>query len=323
MRLHEDPVAFRDAVSIAANQLMLSEIYVEKDYWVTLALHQIFTSPASEFAVFKGGTALAKCFHIINRFSEDIDIVVLRDQSLSANQLKQRLKSISNLVAGVLPEIQLAGITNKKGMIRKTAHSYTRQFEGDFGQVRDMVIVESSWLGSAEPVMWGTVSSFIYEMMEAGAQSALAAKYGLLPFEVRVLASTRTFCEKVMSLVRFSHTENSVENLKNKIRHIYDLHQLLTQGEIADFFKTDQFDEMLHKVARDDEVSFKNNKAWLYLHPGDASIFADRERIWREIKPTYMGTFKRMVYGEAPSEGQVFNSLCQIAERLSGVTWSM
>jgi len=224
MRLHEQPVAFRDAVAITADRLKLPEIYVEKDYWVTLALHRIFTSPISEFAVFKGGTALAKCFTFINRFSEDIDIVVMRDPSLSANQLKQRLKAISNLAAEVLPEIQVAGITNKKGMIRKTAHSYARQFEGDFGQVRDTVIVESTWLGSPEPILRGTVSSFIYEMMEAAGQGALAVEYGLLPFKVNVLAPTRTFCEKVMSLVRFSHTEKPVEDLRNKIRHIYDLH---------------------------------------------------------------------------------------------------
>lgn len=46
----------------------------------------------AEFTVFKGGTALSKCFNFINRFSEDIDLVVLKDASLSPNQLKERLK---------------------------------------------------------------------------------------------------------------------------------------------------------------------------------------------------------------------------------------
>lgn len=75
---------------------------------MTLALRGIFTSSVSEFAVFKGGTALAKCVTFINRFSDDIDMVVLRDPSLSANQ---RLEAISNLAAEALPGIQEAGIT--------------------------------------------------------------------------------------------------------------------------------------------------------------------------------------------------------------------
>lgn len=72
MRLHEDKAVFKDAVSITAQRLGLPEIYVEKDYWVTFALHRIFTSPLADSTVFKGGTALAKCFSLISRFSEDI-----------------------------------------------------------------------------------------------------------------------------------------------------------------------------------------------------------------------------------------------------------
>jgi len=85
------------------------------------------------------------------RFSEDIDLVVLRKENQTGNQLKTKLRKISNCVSNVLPEIEIEGITNKLGMIRKTAHSYQRLFTGNFGQVRDNIIVESSWLGNFEP----------------------------------------------------------------------------------------------------------------------------------------------------------------------------
>lgn len=122
----------------------IREIYVEKDYWVTLALHSIFKSEIGEETVFKGGTALSKCFDLIQRFSEDIDLVVLRNESETGNQLKKKIKSISKCVANKLPETEIEGITNKVGKIRKTAHSYPQIFQGHFGQVRDVIIVEST-----------------------------------------------------------------------------------------------------------------------------------------------------------------------------------
>lgn len=39
MNLHEDKELFRNAIKITAQQINIPEIYVEKDYWVTYALH--------------------------------------------------------------------------------------------------------------------------------------------------------------------------------------------------------------------------------------------------------------------------------------------
>lgn len=322
MRLHENQQLFIDAISITADYLNLPEIYVEKDYWVTLTLQRIFTSPLAAFTVFKGGTALAKPFSFINRFSEDIDLVLLKDQALSANQLKERLRQISNTVSEFLPEVEIDGITNKKGMIRKTAHSYSKNFNGEFGQVRDLIILESSWLGSSEPLVTAMISSFVYQMMNARGQQTLAEEYGLLQFEVPMLSPTRTVCEKIMSLVRFSYTETPVADLRNKIRHIYDLHQLLKQDDINDFFDCVEFDQMLDKVAEDDKISFRNNKDWLSSHPVDALVFADVDHVWSELRNTYHSTFKNLVFGELPDENLILRTLKRIKERLILVAWN-
>ena len=165
MRLHENKELFKDAI-IATSQLKnIAEIYVEKDYWVTLALHSIFSSEIGKSCVFKGGTALSKCNRLIDRFSEDIDIVLLKQGTESSNQLKNKLKKITKIVGEHIPEIEIEGITNKKGMIRKTAHNYPKIFEGLFGQIRDNLIVEATWLGSFEPFEKGKISSLIYEMI--------------------------------------------------------------------------------------------------------------------------------------------------------------
>ena len=214
MNLHNDPKLFKQAIQAASQFKGLQEIYIEKDYWVTLALKIIFTSDLKESVVFKGGTALSKAFKSIERFSEDIDLVLLRNESETPNQLKKRLKEISNLVTEELPEIEIEGITRKMGMNRKTAHSYTKNFNGKFGQIRDCIILETSWLGNYEPYCKRSISSFIYEMMIANEQQEMAKQYGLLPFDVLVLESQRTICEKIMSLVRFSYSENPIEELR-------------------------------------------------------------------------------------------------------------
>ena len=60
-----------------ASKLKLSEAIVEKDFWVCWMLDYMFTKfKFRAFLTFKGGTSLSKAFHMIERFSEDIDLVL-------------------------------------------------------------------------------------------------------------------------------------------------------------------------------------------------------------------------------------------------------
>ena len=93
-------------------------------------------------------------------------------------------------------------------------------------------------------------------------QTEIARENGLLPFELLALDPTRTICEKIMSLIRFSYGKDPITDLKNKVRHTYDLHKLLTQPSYFDFVQSASFGEMLLKVANDDIASFKNNNEW-------------------------------------------------------------
>jgi len=65
--------------------------------------------------------------------------------------LKFTIKKTGQVVADVLPEIEISEVTQKRGMNRKTAHTYTKEFQGNYGQVRDVIIVETTWLGHHEP----------------------------------------------------------------------------------------------------------------------------------------------------------------------------
>lgn len=323
MKLHLDKKLFRQAVQFTSDQMQIPPIFVEKDYWVTYALFTIFNDKIGSDTIFKGGTALSKCYNIIERFSEDIDLVVLRRDDESNNKLTTKIRTISKVVSNVLPEIEIAGLTHKKGMNRKTAHSYDKEFKGNYGQVRDAIVVEATWLGYFEPYTTKSVCSFVGEMMMYNEQSEIAKEQDLLPFNVLVLEPSRTICEKIMSLVRFSYTEEPITDLKNKIRHIYDLNQLLSEEELLTFFKSEEFEKMLLKVAQDDVASFKNNNDWLNNHPVDSMIFGNPEKVWNLLKNTYNSDFMNLVYGSFPNETELLNTLILIKKRIASIDWNI
>lgn len=323
MKLHENKRLFRQAVQFTSDEMRIRAIYIEKDYWVTYALHTIFHNEIGKDTVFKGGTALSKCYNMIERFSEDIDLVVLRREGESNNKLTKKLKTISKVLSKVMPEIETDQLTKKMGMNRKTAHTYTKEFSGDYGQVRDVIVLEATWLGYFEPYTTKKICSFVGNMMIENGQQDIAEANGLLPFDLLVLEPIRTICEKIMSLVRFSYTENPLKDLKTKVRHAYDLHQLLAQKEFSAFFHSPAFDAMLLKVAEDDLVSFKNNNNWLVNPPADALIFKDLENVWNEMKAVYNNDFKMLVYGNLPDEKQVLETLKMIQKRLRTISWTI
>lgn len=316
MNLHTNKENFQNAILATAKLFGIREVYVEKDYWVTVTLYEIFHSDLANQVVFKGGTALSKCYKLIDRFSEDIDLVVLRNEGESDNRLKNKIKAIGKVVENVLPEIEVAGLTHKKGNIRKTVHRYEKLFRKNPGQVRENIILESTWLGNSEPFTEIQISSYVYEMMMYREQQAQIEKYNLAPFTVQVLSKERTFCEKIMSLVRFSRSNDSITDLRNKIRHIYDIHQMLKNDELRAFFENTEFDEMLVKVGHDDKISFKNNNDWINEHPANALIFAEPEQTWKEVNPAYKGAFRDLVFGEFPSEEELIDTLKVITKRL-------
>ena len=55
----------------------VSPAIIEKDFWVCWVLKQIFSSEELQpHFVFKGGTSLSKVFGLIDRFSEDVDMIL-------------------------------------------------------------------------------------------------------------------------------------------------------------------------------------------------------------------------------------------------------
>ena len=100
----------------------IDEAAAEKDWWVTAILYALFHTKASEYLLFKGGTSLSKGWDIIDRFSEDIDIALKREErflinSTSNTQLAKVRRTARHYIVRELPlELHSAlsslGITN-------------------------------------------------------------------------------------------------------------------------------------------------------------------------------------------------------------------
>ena len=73
MNLHHDKEAFAELISGAANELAIPTNVIEKDYYVTITLKAL--EEKTKDLVFKGGTSLTKCYQLLDRFSEDIDLL--------------------------------------------------------------------------------------------------------------------------------------------------------------------------------------------------------------------------------------------------------
>ena len=93
MKLHTNKKPFQDAIIATAQRQNIKEIFIEKDYWVTLILKAVFENEIGKQVVFKGETALSKCNSLIKRFSEDIDLVVFKEHGRNRQSIKKETQN--------------------------------------------------------------------------------------------------------------------------------------------------------------------------------------------------------------------------------------
>ncbi len=121
-RLSEQP----DAVGVASARIEeasgIPAAHVEKDFWVTEALRAAATQAEAEEVtmVFKGGTSLSKAHGLLNRFSEDVDLIVVvpADSKGAADRCLKKITSAVGLAQGDVGVVDEA--TTTKGRKRTT-----------------------------------------------------------------------------------------------------------------------------------------------------------------------------------------------------------
>lgn len=102
-----------DALGVAADRLGRPAHLLEKDVWVVWAIQQLFGSPIGANLVFKGGTSLSKAYHVIDRFSEDVDLTfdiralipdLLKDREDGIPATSSEERRVSKRVRQTLPD---------------------------------------------------------------------------------------------------------------------------------------------------------------------------------------------------------------------------
>jgi predicted nucleotidyltransferase component of viral defense system len=234
MILHGNNKEFTEAIQATSDNLEISPVFIEKDYWITKVLKELSLSKYADNVVFKGGTSLTKAHKLIQRFSEDVDIAVLNVSNLTGNQVKSFIRTVEKDISKDLSEIEVSGVTSKFSKYRKSVFTYplTGNFKISAG-VSNNLILEVNSFANPFPYEKLEIKSFITEFLEKTKSNDFIKKYKLESFHLKVLGKKQTLLEKIVSLIRFSFEEDVNNSIARKIRHFYDIHFLLLDKECS------------------------------------------------------------------------------------------
>ena len=227
MHLNEKKNELRDLIRSTADYLEIKDVYVEKDYWLVRLLKEIFKRDPDY--VFKGGTSLSKCYHLIDRFSEDIDISYSVDYRDIDNEEKN--KKFKNVVKAIKKcELTVRNPDNLRG------DRYFNQFICPYPSVTGetnigkQIIVELAAQTPSYPSNKRMIRTFISEYLESIGRMDLIELYGLEPFEITVQSLERTFVDKTFAICDYY----LADTCKNHSRHIYDISKILPEIKLDD-----------------------------------------------------------------------------------------
>ena len=244
-----DAPEFEDAVRAAADYHGMLPDLVRKDYWVTRVLRAIAADAAhSGQVLFKGGTSLSKGWRLIDRFSEDIDLLLTGPAFGPPPQSKKaRERQFRALQARVEAETPLR-LPDKEALSEDLWRFY--YFRGSYhcniryplpghranpiGPNTDWLLVESGFRGGVQPHARRPLSSLIAEFVERqpAAISTRLEEFStdLESFEMNLLKPERTFAEKLLGLhEKMLKGDDGARDVRT--RHYYDLAQLYRRSE--------------------------------------------------------------------------------------------
>ena len=155
---------------------------------------------------------------------------------------------------------------------------------------------------------------FLAVVVQASGNGRLAAEYGLLPFEVNVLDKRRTLTEKLVSLLRCSLADLYVPQLAAKIRHFYDLHHLLRDGECCDYLYSAAFSDDFRSLFDHDRQSFDKPEGWLGRNIRQSPLMVDWPGVWNRLKDVYRNELPDLAYRPVPDASEIETSIRELME---------
>lgn len=236
------PAKLRELFSETAAIKGINNTIVEKDFWVTWVLYKIFNHAAlSQILIFKGGTSLSKIFNVIQRFSEDIDLVLDWTKITDENPLNVRSKTKQNdfnheinlkaqnyICNDLLPIFSELLFPFCQCQIDKENPftinvKYKAVFKDKY--LRPEILLEIGPLASFMPSDDYTVTSFVAECFNS--------LFSQTRYNVKAIIAERTFWEKATILHHEANRPNNILMPLRYSRHYYDL-AMLAKSSIKD-----------------------------------------------------------------------------------------
>ena len=221
MNLHHDHEAFSELIIAASNELHIPPGIIEKDYYVTLALREL--AARVKGMVFKGGTSLTKCYQILDRFSEDIDISYAASEGIPGESRKRQLKK------AVVSSIESMGfsIANlEETRSRRSYNCYRASYSSIYSPLLELkpeLVIETYIALLPFPTVNRMADNYIYRFLKMTEQEELAEEFDIMPFEITTQSIERTLIDKVFALCDYYLSDK----VDRHSRHLYDIYKIM------------------------------------------------------------------------------------------------
>lgn len=328
----EDRTDVLDRVSTELN-IRQREV-IEKDWWVTAVLRAMYSLPYAQHLSFKGGTSLSKCWHLVDRFSEDIDITIDREYlgfsgTLSKTQISDKLRRATcsfvreTMQHDIAEQLHKNGIAKNKFQVNvDITHITTTDpetininydsvltFSIDGGNglyVLPKIKVEVSGRSMNEPVNEVPLESMIDQVYPK-------TPFAEPKFNVRAVLPERTFLEKLFLLHEEFAKPKDLIRVERMSRHIYDIGQMLKTPIVEKAIHNEQ----LYRQVVEHRRKFIGLRGFDYdtLYPDSLNIVPP-ETIIEQWKADYENMRLHMIYGESVSFEELINNLRDLNDRI-------
>jgi hypothetical protein len=293
---------FGPTIIAAADQLGISPTAVEKDYWATQVLLALQRGFGSDF-VFKGGTSLSKGYGILERFSDDLDILVL-PRGRGKGSTDRLMKSMGQAAAEAAGGQAQGYGGSETGIHRAYRVSYPAVHEPT-DAIATSVLLEMGVRGGPNPREQVSISGLLSAAL-AAADTDLREYDDLSPFEVALLHPGRTLLEKLYVIDglarKVSAGKLNTEKLRRNGRHFYDVHKLLGSQQVLDLLADGDLVEQI--MTSIEETSQEQFQATEELRPAGgfaaSEAFASDSDVSRQMRRAYERIMPALYFGADP-----------------------
>ena len=230
MHLHHDKESFEELIIGAANELHIPANIIEKDYYVTLTLKELST--ILKDMVFKGGTSLTKCYQLLDRFSEDIDLSYTAESGVLGDARKKQLKKA---IISTLESLEFTINNLEDTRSRRNYNCYRASYPSIYDNspfLKQELVLETFVALLPFPTVTRMVDNYLYRFLKQIDKLEIAEQYDLMPFPITSQAIERTLIDKIFAICDY-YLDGRTDKHS---RHLYDIHKIYTSTEIpADF----------------------------------------------------------------------------------------